>query len=91
MSYNVLSKEGLVTWLERQPAETSYSYIDFKDCLGARYCHAHGLGYGSVEGFSVVSFLPRIDGNFREQLEYVAYGAHPRTYGGALELARTLP
>ena len=92
MSYNVLSKEGLVTWLERQSKETSYDYLDPSDCLGARYCHAHGLVYEQPPCGSVLSarHTPQ-DASFQAKLEYVACKARPQTYGGALEMARTLP
>lgn len=87
MSYNVLSKEGLVSWLERQPMDTVYDYGNCDDCLAARYLKAHGLGYEPVKAIAT--------GDFHQQLESVGINAtdmnNQGTYQKALELARTLP
>lgn len=91
MSYNVLSKEGLIVWLERQPGDTSYDYQNLDDCLAARYFHAHDLGHGGKDGYPMSNYMPRINGNFREQIEYVALKARHSNYEYALEIAGTLP
>ena len=91
MSYNVLSKEGLIAWLERQPGDVSYDYMNRADCLGARYCHTHGLGYGREEGFGLeITGYSDPKGTFRQQLEYVARRAEPSIYKAALKVARRL-
>ena len=89
---DVFSLEGLIAWLERQPEETLYDYLDSSDCLGARYCHAHGLVYEQPPVGSVRLVCRNSENtSFQAKLEYVALRANPQTYGGALKLARTLP
>jgi hypothetical protein len=39
---DVMSVEGLIHWLEKQPAEMDYSYLSVTDCLLARYFKACG-------------------------------------------------
>lgn len=45
---NIMSLRGLVAWLEQQPPETTYDYVNPYDCLLCRYFLAHGYSDVSV-------------------------------------------
>ncbi len=79
---------SVAAWLETRDPKVRYRYDNISGgCMAAQYCHAHGLGYGSREGFRVPVANPR--GNFRAQLEYIA-AAPPHTYGAALVRTKEL-
>ena len=85
MSYNVMSKQGMIAWLKKQPPEGTYQYWNRTSCFGAQYCHAHGLGYGLAEGVRVPNANP--NGNFHERLEYIS-ARFPHTIAAALARAK---
>jgi len=82
MSYQVHSLHGLIAWLKGQPPKTKYYYGDYKDCLGARYCKAHGLFYNIPKAIRY--------GDFAQQLEHIAIRNYKRTYEGAIEIAQEI-
>lgn len=40
---DIFSLEGLIAWLEKQPARMEYCYLDNGDCLLGRYFTAMGF------------------------------------------------
>lgn len=83
-----LSLESLIAWLEQQPADKTYCFLDTGRCLIATYFQAKNIAK-SVGG---VTFLPlgskvrrKIPDCFNEVAEFT-----PFTYGAALERARAL-
>ena len=87
MSIPVFSVHGFINWAERQDPKTTYAYLNTGHCLGAQYCHAHGLGYGLKEGMPIPTVCR--NGSFREKLEYIA-SKQPHTYGAALARAKEM-
>lgn len=84
---NPLSLEGLIAWLEKQPAETTYHYMNTDDCLFCRYLRVCGFPLNSMGG----DYWRDNDGNkhaLPKELQEVPLGA--TTYGAALERARQL-
>jgi len=43
VSIPVYSVEGLVSWLETQPPEIQYEYLDSSRCLAAMYLKSRGV------------------------------------------------
>lgn len=48
----IISVEGLVDWLEKQPGETTYQYTDTRDCLLFRYIKSTGRPISSMGAIS---------------------------------------
>ena len=91
MSYNVKSLKGLIAWLGKFPLETTYEYADSRNCLAARYFHAHGLEYGTSTDNPIQCTLPEsaaLDNNFNTQIERISVEAFPKNYGRALKIAK---
>lgn len=40
---DVFSLDGLIAWLEKQPADGAYDFWDYKNCALCQYLHAQGL------------------------------------------------
>jgi hypothetical protein len=70
----------LIAWLEQQPRDKYYVYCDPRTCLAAQYNAALGRRYGHRHS-------PAWD-RFDNKVEEIAVEADPRTFGGALKLAR---
>lgn len=87
---NPISIAGLIEWLEEQNPKTRYSYTSPTDCLLARYFRAKGYRWALVgphDFFYSRFFLPPLfSKSIPEAMNDVAYA---RTYGAALERART--
>lgn len=77
---NLLTNDSLREWLQKQPPDGEYDYIN--DCLIGRYLAAHGID--AVVGISMVwhegGVQPLPDGWNRINRE------PPRTFGAALEV-----
>lgn len=75
---DVFSLEGLIAWLEKQPADEAYNYSDLRgECVICQYLTAHGEPYGLGYGHFLTPLL-RID---------IAAG-RTQTFGAALDRAR---
>lgn len=81
--------DRIIEWLEKQPADQRYCYMDQKSCLGTKYLESCGLnGIGKV--FQYIYRYPN--------LRRVASGhgfpssdpRNPWNYGEALERARQI-
>lgn len=95
-AFDPLSFASLIAWLEKQPADKTYDYVDCTECLLSQYYTA--MGYQNVEITPI--FLshggPRRDG--RVQLPYSfnliargnGVGRSEWTFGHALVRARQL-
>jgi hypothetical protein len=86
-----MAYDTFVGWLEKQPHNKRYCYLDHGACLVASYLTA--MGFKSIEVFSCGAFTHRI-GN--QQIS-AAYPQHldgiavhePHTYRAALERAKS--
>lgn len=82
-----LSVEGLIAWLERQPAGTKYDYGCNGHCLLATYLRAaHGWD-PDIGGTVYRDHKSGAFGKLPAALNDIAWSG-PRTYGGALKRAR---
>lgn len=88
MSQNIFSLEGLISWLETKPPETTYCYTDIGGCLVYQYFHARGIPICSM---GALDWSDTTGGQhlLPPGLNAVAVG-NPRTYGGALQRAREM-
>lgn len=78
------SLDGLVQWLEQQPATAEYDYYDCQgSCLIGLYGAAVGVDWKELHRFF---FNSRTEG--RSILSIAA--GRPRTFGGALKRARAM-
>jgi hypothetical protein len=82
---DVFSLEGLIAWLEKQPAERTYCFEDNGGCLLAQYYLSQGYSQVGIGGTSVT-----LDGKYRQMPDAFSDipADHPRTFGGALSRAR---
>jgi hypothetical protein len=98
LEHDVFSLDGLIAWLEKQPAEETYDYMDcFGDsggCLLFRYLNANGIETGNVGGD-----IGYVDADDQRQhpsgwddLDLVSAGeaVDEWTYGAALARAKAL-
>ncbi len=77
--FPVQSVDGFIFWLERQPANTTYNWLDIDDCITARYYIARTGENGLHSGVFGSS----------DRLITVAAGGH-RSYGAALARAKAV-
>jgi hypothetical protein len=77
------SPDGLIEWLEKQPAAEVYDYHDCDTCLAAQFNAACGLEYYPPNPLLFWKFWT----DFRYKLEWLATDS-PRTFGAALDRAR---
>lgn len=80
--------ESLITWLEKQPANEVYCYIDHGRCLISQYLIYHG--YKNVQVYSDPAFThgdAETHVSYPDIFNYIAIKKE-RTFGGALERAR---
>jgi len=81
--------DSLVAWLEKQPAEKPYCYLDHGQCLLGQYFAHHGFCEVAIYSNGVL-----VHGKGREHVLYpqvfnsIALMSHPRTFGVALGHAR---
>lgn len=76
-----LTIEAVIAWLERQPADQVYCYMDRGRCLAAQYNASIGRHYDGC-ALSLTG-----DTTFDERLERIAV-MKPYTFGAALTRAR---
>jgi len=85
----VFSLQGLIDWLEMQPGETEYVYVNSWGCLLCHYFRARGID---------VNYLTMCGYVTNGSTEYQSYPmilrdvsiSHPQTYAAALTRARNL-
>lgn len=83
---DVFSLEGLIAWLEKQPAETTYNWLDMP-CNGGCLIHRYLVAQGQSPTNDYGRFAECAGG--RDADTKVAM-REPYTYGAALERARAL-
>jgi hypothetical protein len=85
---DILSVNSLIQWLETQPPDGRYSYINEKDCMLCRYFRDMGLEKVIVDPFRV----GHSGGEFElpQSLDKISMGSgqYDWSFGGALERAR---
>lgn len=82
------SLESLIAWLEMQPGDKTYCYMDTGGCLLHQYLNAVGVGVGSMGGTVYsLSSDPETDITLPMPLRRVARTT-PHTFGAALTRAR---
>lgn len=79
--------DGLITWLEQQPADDSYDFGDPKACAAGRYYKSIGANPEQwITGAHSIANQLGVDG-----LRFMwALSTTPRSFGGALNRLRTL-
>lgn len=91
---DVFSLEGLIAWLEKQPADESYCYYDVGHCLWGRYVKAMGGFFDEADTYYIGDKTQRVSFSTATEWQFVvAYpGDNKRscTFGAALERARAL-
>jgi hypothetical protein len=45
---DIFSLDSLIAWLEKQPAEREYDYVDGRVCMMNQYLSAHGIRVAGV-------------------------------------------
>ena len=86
MSIPVFSLQGLIAWLETQPAETEYEYTNTSDCLLCRYFKARGVPVSYMGGVRWFDHT----GNAHPLPDGLRAAPHAHTYGAALARAKAL-
>jgi hypothetical protein len=81
---DVFSLESLIAWLEKQPRDRRYDYIDTHNCLAACYYKDMGQEMRVV----LLKDYPTAASPFSYKLEWIA--CHSDTYGEAIDHARKL-
>lgn len=79
---DIVSLEGFIGWLEKQPPEEQYSWGNCSTCAIAQYLGAHGIRIRDIS-YEKYNALEGGAGN------YVALG-RPHTFGAALDRARAI-
>lgn len=83
------SLEGIIAWLETQPPETPYEFMNCKgQCLIGQYMTSIGIVWNhNSEGSTYIKTLCSFDnGNIYSGQSIASH--HPHTFGAALERAR---
>lgn len=75
-----LSLDAVISWLEQQPSDKIYCYMDLGKCLAAQYNASIGREY-------IVASAGCGRTLFDEELERIAV-SEPQTFGAALARAR---
>lgn len=80
-----------VGWLEKQPSDKTYCYLNHGACLVADYLSA--MGYEYVQVYSCGDFVHRVgrkkvNAVYPTQLDRISIES-PHTYGEALERAKS--
>jgi hypothetical protein len=83
------SRENLIAWLEKQPADTVYCFADFGHCLLAQWLASMDANVYQPErrgtGYEYVVHGRRVD-----LIDFRLIAWHlPHTFGAALERARS--
>jgi hypothetical protein len=87
---DVFSLDGLIAWLEKQPAKTRYDWTDCGgDCLIGHYFIAMGLGKDRPHHYHRVFYQERPENEHDGSYSRVC-GVRPFTYGAALSRARKI-
>lgn len=76
---DVFSRENFLGWLQMQPSEKEYEWIDCDVCLFGQYFAAHGRRYSDLTEEEWELFVDAVGS--------IAI-FHPRTFGAALKRAR---
>ena len=79
----------LIAWLEKQPTEKTYCFMDNGGCLLAQYFTEQGFKEVSMGGTHIVHGPNR--GDYQDlppHMSSIAVG-NPRTFGAALKRARS--
>lgn len=84
---DVFSLEGLIAWLERQPAEIEY---DFVDCKGGCLIGLYASGMGQPDITAPDGFYAIHDYFADRDITYHVSTQIPWTFGAALSRARAL-
>jgi hypothetical protein len=81
---DVFSLQGLIYWLEMQPANIAYDWDDIHGCLACKYLQA-------VKGWEVPAGETNLGSVFEDLDQYHDVCAvRPWTFGAALERARAI-
>ena len=86
----VLSLDGLIEWLEKQPKKTTYQYENPRDCLLCRYLRDNGVNATIVSPTSYFKdgkFIPFPDARLNTASRQ---RGGPLTYEAALIRAKAL-
>lgn len=86
------SLKSFAMWLETQPANERYSFLNVSNCAYAQYLKAKGYRFVLIGGFSFShgwrTFIPSAGRPLTADVRHVLNG-HPYTFGAALQRART--
>jgi hypothetical protein len=87
--HDVMSTESLVAWLETMPADGTYEFSNTRTpCLQAQYFEAMGTPTRLLGNTSVMFRDGIRRGPISKAFQVTAFN-HPRTFGAALERAKT--
>jgi len=84
---DVFSLEGLIAWLEKQPADEVYDWYDIDGCVLCQYLQGAG-GYAEPAAYPGLT-LSTIK-NWGQQGYFEICGTAPFTFGAALVRARSI-
>jgi hypothetical protein len=85
---NPLSLDAVIAWLEKQPANQRYDYVDPHNCMAAQYNRSIGREYSAA---STILTARGGESNFDTLLEEIAQGSgiiRTQKFGAALKRAR---
>lgn len=85
---NPYSLDSLVSWLERQSANTAYNYISCTECLLAQYFTAMGFEDSHI-GTAHFKHKEGLNVALPDGFNAIAFEA-PHTFGDALKRAHSL-
>lgn len=74
--------DNFIAWLQKQPADEKYDWLDSDSCLAAQYSQSIDREYGHND-------ILALAGTFSADLENIAY-ARPWNFGAALNRAKAL-
>ena len=85
---DVFSLDGLIAWLEKQPAEKKYCYMDTGACLLCQYLVSIGVPFEGVYG-TYWDDANNVTHDIPASVAHIPV-EYPRTFGAALSRARAL-
>lgn len=87
---DVFSLDALIAWLEKQPAEQTYCYLDHGACLLGQYLKGHGFNWVMIYSSGEFDFerdCKIVRGEY--PIEFDDFAApFPHTFGAALQRAK---